>query len=214
MRKLVCALALAGMFMSAPVSAQGFIKKMMSNLYGGPKVEANMSRFFLSDMPGVESKMKLGGSAGGFIGIRMSEHFAVQEDILLNYNTSELKQANGAKGDFEYLGAELAFYAMGNWKLNNGGRLSVGAGPYASYGFSAKYKMNGEKTDLYNKDHNGEKPLNPMNIGAAITIGYEFQCGFQINASCKYGIMNALDAHKDDAAMHPFTVGLGLAYRL
>ena len=85
----------------------------MANLYGGPKIEANISNFFFSDIPGLESKMKIGGSAGGFIGLRMSEHFAIQEDILVHYKVSGLEQ-NRIKGDFEYLGAELTFYAVGS----------------------------------------------------------------------------------------------------
>ena len=213
MKKILLVLALASMFGATQVSAQGLMKKMMSNLYGGPKVEANMSTFFLSDMPGMETKMNIGGSVGGFLGMRLSEHFAIQEDILVHYKTSEFEQ-EGTKGDFEYLGAELTFYAMGNWMLNNGSRLSIGAGPFAGYGISAKYKVNGEETDLYEEDANGETAFNPLNVGAAITAGYEFRCGLQVNVSCKYGIMNMLDANKDNAALRPGTVSLGLAYRL
>ena len=213
MKKIVCTLALASMFGAAQVSAQGLVEKVMSNLYFGPKVEANLSTFFLSDMPGVESKMGVGGSAGGFLGLRMSEHFAVQEDILVHYKTSGFEQ-NGVKGDFEYLGAELTFYAMGNWKLNNGGRISAGVGPFAGYGINAKYKAEDSEVDLYKKGENGDKPLNPMNAGAAVTVGYEFPCRLQINASCKYGIMNMLDANKSDAALRPGTISLGVAYRL
>ena len=212
MKKFVCMLALASMFGTAQVSAQGFMKKIMSNLYGGPKVEANMSTFFLSDMPEVKSKMGVGGSVGGFLGLRMSNNFAVQEDILINYKKSEFEQA-GTTGDFEYLGVELTFYAMGNWTLNNGSRLSLGVGPYTSYGINAKYKVDGEETDLYEENTNGEKPFNPLNVGAAITASYEFKCGLQINASCKYGIMNMLDASKDDATLRPGSVSLGVAYR-
>lgn len=212
MKKLVLALALASMFGTAQVSAQGLVKKMMSGLYYGPKVEANLSAFSISDMPGVESKMGVGGSVGGFLGLRMSRHFAVQEDILVHYKTSSFEQ-DGVEGDFEYLGAELTFYAMGNWTLNNGGRLSLGAGPFAGYGVRAKYKVEGVETDLYEKNEDGKKAFNPMNIGAAITAGYEFKCGLQVNASCKYGIMNMLDADKDDAALRPATVSVGVAYR-
>lgn len=212
MRKVVWMLALASFLGSTQVSAQGFMKKMMSTLYGGPKVEANMSHLFLSDLPGVEGKMNVGGSVGGFLGMRMSEHFAVQEDIMMHYKTSTLEQ-DGVEGDFEYIGAEITFYAMGNWTLNNGGRLLLGVGPFAGYGISAKYKVDGVETNLYEKNGNDEAILNPLNVGAAVTVGYELKCGLQINASCKYGIMNMLDANKENAAMRPGTISLGVAYR-
>ena len=212
MKKLVMTLALASLFGTAQMSAQGLMKKMMSNLYGGPKVEANLSTFFLSDMPGVDSKMGVGGSVGGFLGMRLTEHFAVQEDLLVHYKTSDFKQS-GATGDFKYMGAEFAIYAMGNWTLHDGSRISIGAGPFVGYGLNAKYKVNGVETDLYDEDENGDMPFNPMNVGAAILLGYELRCGLQINASCKCGIMNMLDAHKDDASMRPGTISLGVAYR-
>ena len=212
MKKLVVALALAGMFGITQVNAQGLVKRMMTNLYGGPKIEANVSNFFFSDMPGLESKIKAGGSAGGFLGLRISEHFAVQEDILVQYKVAGLER-NGIKGDFEYLGAELTFYATGNWMLYNGSRFSVGAGPFAGYGISAQYKTDGKEIDLYEKDSNSDTPLNPLNIGAAITVGYEFKCGLQINASYKLGIMNMLDANKSNAAMRSGTLSMGVAYR-
>lgn len=211
MKKLVLILALTSILVPQ-ANAQGIMKRMMANLYGGPKIEANVSNFFFSDIPGLESKMKIGGSAGGFIGLRMSEHFAIQEDILVHYKVSGLEQ-NGIKGDFEYLGAELTFYAVGSWKLYNGGHLSVGAGPFAGYGLSAKYKVDGKETDLYEKDGNGNTPLTPLNIGAALTVGYEFKCDLQINASYKLGIMNMLDSYKTNASMRPGTLSVGIGYR-
>lgn len=212
MKNLVLILVLASIFGVTQVNAQGLVKNIMSNLYGGPKVEANMSGFFLSDMPGVDNKMNIGGSAGGFMGIRLSEHFAVQEDIMIHYKTSGFEQ-NGVKGDFEYIGAELAFYALGNWKLGNGSRLSFGAGPFAGYGINAKYKVDNTETDLYKKDGNGDMPFNPLNIGAAVTAGYEFKCRLQINASYKIGIMDMLDANKSNATLLPAAISLGVAYR-
>ena len=140
--KKVVMLAVAAMFLCAvQVNAQGFVKNLMGRMYGGPKVEANVSSFFLSDMAGVSSKMNAGGSLGGFFGFRFSEHFSVQEDILLHYQTSQLEQ-DGKKGDFSYLGAELSFYAVGHWQ-NRGGRIIIGAGPFVGYGLDAKYEVDG-----------------------------------------------------------------------
>lgn len=213
MKKTVLTLALASMFAGAGhVQAQGLIKKMMSNLYGGPKVEANVSNFFISDMPEMDCQMNIGGSVGGFVGVRMSEHFAIQEDMLLSYKTSNFEN-DGVKGDYNYLGVDLTFYAMGNWKLNNGSSLSFGIGPFASYGINAKYKVGDEETDLYEKNDEGKKAFKPLNVGGAITAGYEFKCGLQINASYKIGVLNTLDSHDGDATLRPSAISMGIAYR-
>lgn len=211
MKKVVMMAVLATVLGVTQVSAQSFVKNMMGRLYGGPKVEANVSSFFLSDMPGVSSKMNAGGTLGGFFGFRFSENFSIQEDILLHYQTSQLEQ-DGKKGDFSYWGAELSFYAVGHWQ-NRNGRIIIGAGPFVGYGLDAKYEIDGIETDLYEKDSKDEKPFQPFNIGAAVMLGYELKCGLQFNASYKLGVLDQLDANKKNASMLPSRISLGVAYR-
>lgn len=192
--------------------AQGLVKNLMSRMYGGPKIEANVSNYFLSGMPGVSSKMNAGGAVGGFLGFRITEHFSVQEDILVKYQTSQLEQ-NGQKGDFSYFGAELSFYAVGHWSTSSRNRFIIGAGPFVGYGLDAKYKINGNETDLYKKDGNGVKKLQPFDIGVGVMLGYELKCGLQVNASYKIGILDQLSADKSDASMRSNQISLGVAYR-
>lgn len=151
------------------VNAQGIVKKIMANLYGGPKKEANASNFLFSDIDGAKSKLNIGGAAGVFLGVRMSKHFAIQEDFLVYYRASQFQRIGLAEGDFKNIGAEMTFYAMGNWQLGNG-RIQLGAGPFADYGINAKYKVNGNETDLYEKDDNGKMPLKRLNAGVGATI--------------------------------------------
>ena len=101
MKKLVMMAVLAIVLGTAQAEAQGLVKNLMGHMYGGPKVEANLSGFFLSDIPGVKSKMNVGGSVGGFFGFRVTENFSVQEDILMHYQVSQLEQ-DGKKGDLSY----------------------------------------------------------------------------------------------------------------
>lgn len=115
-RKLVAALMVA-MLGITQCNAQWLVKNLMEHMYGGAKVESNASNFFLPDMDGMSSKMNMGGSAGGFLGLKVSERFSIQEDFLMHYQTSQLER-NGQKGDFNYLGAECTLYAMGNWRIN------------------------------------------------------------------------------------------------
>lgn len=213
MKKLIFTLAFISVLGVAQVSAQSFVQKLTSNLYYGPKLEANISTFTITDMPGVESKFGAGGSIGGFLGMKMSNHFAVQEDFMFNYKTSQFEEG-GVTSDFKYMGAEMAIYAVGSWNAGGRNNILIGVGPFASYGISAKSKLDGAETNLYKKNDDDKATLNRLNAGVGLMVGYEFACGLQINASCKYGLMNMLDADKDISKLHPITIGLGVTYRL
>ncbi len=212
MKKVMTAVCMTAMLNITSGYAQGFAKSLMAHIYGGPKIEVNASNFLLSDMDGAVSKMNMGGSAGGFIGYRISERFSIQEDLLVHYQTSQWEQ-NGQKGDFSYLGAEFTLYAMGNWNLFEANRLMIGVGPFVGYGLDAEYKTDNTETDLYEEDSSGNKVLQPFSAGAAITLGYELKCGLQFNASCKIGIIDQLDADKKNADLLPNRISIGIAYR-
>jgi len=175
------------------------------NISAGVKVDANMSNFLLNDMGNASSKMKFGASIGGFVKFDIVENFAIQPELLFNYQSSEMKVA-GVKRDYEYWGMEIPVYAMGQWKVGSNDRFYAGVGPYVGIGFSAKYKSPEQK--LYKDD-----VLQPWDFGFGAQLGYEFSNRIQINASYKIGIVDALDKGKDDATMLPQKVSLGVAYR-
>lgn len=207
----VCALLLLGWMGLSPVGAQGFIKQMMKNLYGGPKIEANTSHFIANDLA-YGSTLKIGGAAGGFLGLKLSDHLAVQEDIMVYYRTAQLRLGNAPKGDFKNVGMELAFYAMGKWNLGQG-KILLGAGPFVNYGISAELKAGGEKTNLYEETTESGFGFKRMNAGAAVIAGYEWKCGVQVSLSYKLGLLNTLDAPHSDAALRPGYISCGVAYR-
>jgi hypothetical protein len=195
------------------VNAQSFVKTIISNLSGGVKTEVNASNFVLSDMPGTKSKMDIGGSAGGFVKLDMAKHFAIQEDVLVHYKRSALEQS-GIKSDFQYWGLGINIYATGQWKLSTGERFYFGVGPCTEYGINAYYKTEGEKNDVYKKDATtGKTPMTQLNINAGAILGYEFTCGFQVNAGCQVGLTDALNAEKNNASMYPYSLSLGIGYR-
>lgn len=194
------------------VKGQGFVKKLMSKIYAGPKIEANASNFFLSDMKGTKSKMGIGGSVGGFIGLRVSSHFAIQEDFSVYYRTSTLER-EFVDHDIKNIGTQMTIYGIGKWKIGNG-NVMVGAGPFAEFGINAKSKLNGVETDLYKQDVDGNTPLKRFNAGAALTVGYEFRVGLQVCASYKLGLLDALDAQRNTTTLRPSIISLGIAYTL
>jgi len=191
------------------VNAQGLMSLIKSKVSIGLKGEGNYSGFILSDMADTKSTMGVGGSAGAFIKFNITKNFAIQEDILFTYASSELTQ-DGIKDTYQYFGAEVPIYLMGQWSTLSEGRIYGGVGPYFSYGFSSKLKDS--DIDLYKKV-DGETPMKRMTAGAAAQIGYEFPFGLQINASYKIGFTNALDAGSSDSKMLPHSASVGIGYR-
>ena len=175
----------------------------------GVKEDANMSNFNLSDMPGVKSDFGFGATIGGFTKIDISRHFALQPELLLNWQNSTLK-FDGKENDYQYWGLEIPVYAVGQVKLTNGGRAYIGIGPYARLGLSAKNTTIDE--DLYKKNGSTKAFMQRGDVGAGAMIGYEFAFGMQINASYKYGFLNVLDADSDNSTMNNQMISFGIGY--
>jgi len=181
-----------------------------AQISGGIKAEANMSNFILSDMDNVESKLGFGASLGGFARFDFSENFALQPELLFHFKSSTT-EIGSIENDYRFWGAEIPVYALGKWNMGNG-KCYVGLGPYVGLGFSAKY--DNLDLDLYEKDDITDKSaLQRFDFGFGAMLGYEFGNGIQINAGYKIGIIDALDAGKDDANMLPQTISLGIGYR-
>lgn len=176
----------------------------------GVKGEANMSNFRIDDMPGVKSDFGVGAGIGGFMKIDFGEYFALQPELMLQWQNSTLKQ-NGVKSDFEYWGMEIPVYAMGQMKLESGDRAYIGIGPYGRLGFSARNKT--ADVNYYKKNGESKPFMQRGDVGAAVLVGYEFDFGMQINASYKYGFLNVLDAGKKTSSLYNQQVSLGIAYR-
>ncbi|HBG41588.1 MAG TPA: hypothetical protein DDZ96_09235 [Porphyromonadaceae bacterium] len=210
MKKIMLSLALmVGLGTATQVSAQ--------KVDLGVKADANMSNFILSDLDNVESNLGFGASLGGFAKINFTDHFALQPELLFHFKTSEIKNnpAGNSFEDYQYFGAEIPVYAVGQMNLGSGTGY-IGVGPYVGLGFDARYKSdndNAEDLKLYKEYDNKKSALQRFDFGAGIMIGYEFEAGIQINAGYKIGVIDALNAGKDDATMLPQTISLGLGYR-
>lgn len=214
MKKKITVAALMAFTFLPNAMGQGFVKQMMSHMYAGVKAEGNTSNFLLSDMDGMKSNLGYGGGIGGYLGLRLSSHFAIQEDFLVYYRSSTFEQKQTLQEtDFENIGAQMAFYAM--YKKNVGaGKLNIGVGPYAEYGLWARNKQGTVETNLYKKNEDGDAALKRFNVGAAMTVGYEFKFGLQVNASYKLGVLNSLNKPTGDAAMRPSMVSVGIGYSI
>lgn len=190
------------------LKAQSTLEKLKEKITLGVKVEGNGSNFLIKDNAALKSDVGAGGALGTFIRFNIAEHFAIQEDIMFVYNSSDIERT-GIKNKFEYFGTQVPIYFMGQWKTATGGRFFVGVGPYFGFGFSGKYK---ESDINVFKKYNGQKPeMKRLSSGAAANIGYELGFGLQVNAAYKYGF-NVLDRDKDNYKMFPQSFSLGIGY--
>ncbi|MCD8073093.1 MAG: PorT family protein [Alistipes sp.] len=196
--KKVLLLSLAAMLTFGGTSAYG------QKLSGGVKANANMSNFILSDLGGLDNPMRVGASVGGFFKWDITQHFALQPEMMFHFKASKFKEKSSGHTSYEYWGMEIPVYAVGQMQLGSG-RGYVGVGPYVGYGFCAKEYPGG---NLYSSDAHRR-----WDFGAGVMVGYEFPNRIGINAGYQVGFIDALDAGRDDATMLPQTVSLGLAYR-
>jgi hypothetical protein len=213
MKRLVILVAL--------VSWLGMTQAYTQGVMGGIKVDANLSNFILSDLhellselDGVESKFGVGLSVGGYTKVEISEHFALQPEILLHFKNSKMEvKALNSERDFQYFGVEMPLYAVGQKTFGNG-KGFIGAGPYVGFGIDARYKAKGvSDVELY-KEYNGQKSMmQRWDFGVGAMAGYEFGSRLQIIASWKIGVLNAMNANKDNDRMLNQTFSLGLGYR-
>ena len=188
------------LMVSISAGAQG---RVSLGLKGG----AN-STFFLMDKesPYSNSSLGIGGSAGGFLKYDVNNWFALQTDLMFHYRTSGLKsKVAGGKLKFESYSVELPVYAVFQFDLG-AGNIFLGLGPYIGYGLSAR--VGG--SDMFQKNTNGDTPMQRINYGGAIMLGYNFARHWQINAS--YITQSPLGA-RGTAAMNVQNFGLGIAYR-
>lgn len=174
----------------------------------GVKAEANMSNFLLTDLDNQSSTMKLGPTLGGFMNIGVHENFSIQPEVMLFYRQSKMKTGS-VKDDFRQWGMQVPVYFLGQTYTNNG-KFYAGVGPYLGLGFDAKYK-DADK-DLYKKV-NGKTDMNRWDFGLGALVGYELSNGVQVNAGYQLGLIDQLDALKDDASMRNQAVSLGVGYR-
>lgn len=190
------------------VKAQSALESFKKKLTLGVKLDGGGNNFMIKDNAALKSNTGAGGAIGTFIRFNISDHFAIQEDIMFVYNTYDLEK-NGVADKLQYFGSEVPIYLMGQWKTKSGGRIFAGAGPYFGIGFIGKYKN--DDIDVFKKYDDEKSEMKRLSNGFAANFGYELKSGLQINATYKYGF-NTLNRDKDIYKMLPQSFSIGLGY--
>lgn len=176
----------------------------------GIKAGTSLSNYRLKgNMKGFNSKMSIGGSAGGFVKYDLNENFALQSGIDVYYRTSVLESATDKSSDkFKSFGAEIPVYGIVQGKLGSG-KAFMGAGPYAGYGISAK----SDGVSLFKKNsETGKSAMNRFDYGVGGIIGYDFRKNLQINASYQLGLADLHKAKGGSMKSHGASIGLAFKF--
>ena len=207
----------------------GFTQAFSQKIVGGIRFDTNLSHFILSDFNEVNSKRERGNSnrgnsvrnkrgfglsMGGFTKIDFTENFALRPELLLHYKTSKMDEKKfETEASFQYFGVEIPIHAIFQ---ANSRRCFIGTGAYFGFGIDARYKFdNKDYLNLYKENNGLKSEMNRFDFGIASIIGHNFfNSRFQIVITCKVGLINILNANKDNSKIRLHTLSLGLGYRL
>ena len=181
----------------------------------GVKAGVQQNTFSMKSKYGGEwSRMAALGTgfhAGGIADISLSKKFSVQPQLLFN-----------SKSTLYNSETKINLYAIDvpvNFLYKTGG-FFLGLGPNLSYGLSANVKEEDNKSNWYKKENNGEggeekSMLKRFEVGANVTLGYQFANNLLISANYNQGLSN-LSNHSDSELGNVNTrfTGLSIGYML
>lgn len=170
-----------------------------------------------NESDGEWSRMNFSGAGfhvGGLADISLTDHISVQPSVLFNSKSTLYTSKNSIK--------MLAIDVPVNFLYKTGG-FFIGLGPNLSYGLSAKADLSeGDEQDWYEKQPVGEggeekSMLKRFEIGANLTMGYQFKNNFIISSNYTQGINNISGMNMDESEggkIRTRQVGISIGYML
>ena len=185
--KALCVAGLAILF-------TGFAVKGQTNF--GLKAGYNSSSVQISNSEDWESKS--GFHAGGLAHIHVSEHFAVQPELV--FSTQGGKIADGNSLNLNYLNVPVLLQYM----VNDGFRLQ--SGPQIGFLISAE-------CEIGDVEINVDDVYDAVDFSWSFGAGYLFSNGLGIDARYNLGLNNISDDDDFEAKNRVFQIGLFYQFR-
>jgi hypothetical protein len=185
--KVLCALLMATFFLTGSLSAQ-------TNF--GLKAGYNSAGVQVSNSEDWESKS--GFHAGGLAHIHVSEHFAVQPELV--FSTQGGKIADDNSLNLNYLNVPVLLQYM----VNDGFRLQTG--PQIGFLVSAEREIGNVEIDV-------DDVYDAVDFSWSFGAGYLFRNGLGIDARYNLGLNNISDDDDFEAKNRVFQVGLFYQFR-
>ena len=206
-------------------------EKLPRLVSGGLLLNANMSNFIIPrNHKPMSSYMHIGGELGGFMDFRITKHFSIQPQVIFTAHQNYFAATDTANHLWSF-GMDIPVYFLGRFGNMEKGYIQFGGGIFTHFTFASnirnKYKNVDESaavtppvTPTDTHDYSKLYSLHDNHFGVAVTVGYEFPIGIQINAHYKVSLSDIAGFYKEykgqeiaDALIYPQSVSLGIGYR-
>lgn len=206
-------------------------EKLPRLVSGGLLLNANMSNFIITrNHKPMSSYMHLGGELGGFLDFRVTKHFSIQPQVILTAQQNYFAATDTANHLWSF-GMDIPVYFLGRFGNMEKGYIQFGGGIFTHFTFASniagKFKNVDESaavtpapTPTDTHDYSKLYSLHDNHFGVAVTVGYEFPIGIQINAHYKVSLSDIAGFYKEykgqeiaNALIYPQSVSLGIGYR-
>ena len=206
-------------------------EKLPRLVSGGLLANANMSNFIITrNHKPMSSYMHIGGELGGFMDFRITKHFSIQPQVIFTAHQNYFAVTDTANHLWSF-GMDIPVYFLGRFGNMEKGYIQFGGGIFTHFTFASnirnKYKNVDESaavtppvTPTDTHDYSKLYSLHDNHFGVAVTVGYEFPIGIQINAHYKVSLSDIAGFYKEykgqeiaDALIYPQSVSLGIGYR-
>jgi hypothetical protein len=206
-------------------------EKLPRLVSGGLLAKANMSNFIITrNHKPMSSYMHIGGELGGFMDFRITKHFSIQPQVIFTAHQNYFAATDTANHLWSF-GMDIPVYFLGRFGNMEKGYIQFGGGIFTHFTFASnirnKYKNVDESaavtppvTPTDTHDYSKLYSLHDNHFGVAVTVGYEFPIGIQINAHYKVSLSDIAGFYKEykgqeiaDALIYPQSVSLGIGYR-
>lgn len=199
-------------------------KLVSGGLLGG----ANISNFIITrNHEPMSSYMRIGGEIGGFLDFSVTQHFAIQPQVLLTAHQNYFAATDTTNTLWSF-GIEIPIHFLGRFGNMEKGYIQFGGGIFTHFTFASnvkdKYKNWDDPTLIQPSsdpnDYSDLYRLHDNHFGVCAMVGYEFPFGMQINVSYKVSVSDITSFYQQkkgkpvaDALIYPQSLSLTLGYR-
>lgn len=197
-------------------------ERLPKKVTGGVLLGGNFSNYIMhQEQQYASSHMMAGFDMGGFLHFQVTQHFAIQGELLFT-TAQNLFQNDPNYSQYGYklwsLGFNIPVYFMGQFGNMQKGYLRFGAGPYTHNVFAS----NLGRQELISEETDQKKyvSLFENHSGLQAILGYEFPLGILINFTYGISLSDVAtfyatheQASLDKVSMYPQKLALMVGYR-
>lgn len=207
-------------------------KLVSGGVFGG----GNVSNFIITrNHKPMSSYMRIGAEVGGFLDFAITQHFAIQPQVILTAHQNYFAATDTTNRLWSF-GVEVPIYFLGRFGNMEQGYVQFGGGIFTHFTYLSNvkdkynnldestpasaplFRMPYDETPSY--DYSRLYQLHNNHFGICLLVGYECPFGMLINASYKVSLSDIAGFYSEkkgdpvaDALIYPQSVSLSIGYR-